>query len=52
MGNSAADDHLRWSMFPIVSSSSGMLEEPVRVSEEPKEYTVKRSEDILLRLPK
>ena len=37
--------------FPIVSSSSSTLEEPVYVSEEPKEYNAKPSEDIFLRLP-
>ena len=37
--------------FPIVSSSSSMLEEPVWVSEEPKEYNGKQSQDIFLRLP-
>ena len=37
--------------FPIVSSSSSMLEEPVRVNEEPKEFIVNQSKDILLRLP-
>ena len=31
--------------FPIVSSSSSMLEEPVQVSEEPKQYNTKQSED-------
>ena len=34
--------------FPIISST---LEEPVRVSEEPKEYIVNLCEDIFLKLP-
>ena len=37
--------------FPIVSSSSSRLEEPVYVIEEPNEYNAKPSEDIFLRLP-
>ena len=37
--------------FPIVSSSSSTLEEPVRVIEEPKEYIVNRSENTFIRLP-
>ena len=37
--------------FPIVSSSSSTLEEPVYVSEEPEEYNVKPREDILFRFP-
>ena len=37
--------------LPNVSSSSSTLEEPVRVSEETKEYIVNRSEEIFLRLP-
>ena len=37
--------------FPIISSSSSTLEEPVRVSEEPKEYIVNLCEDIFLKLP-
>ena len=36
------------SEFPIVSSRSSTLEEPVLVIEEPKEYNAKRSEDIFL----
>ena len=35
--------------FPIVSSSSSMLEEPFWVSEVPKEYNAKPSVDICLR---
>ena len=34
--------------FPIVSSSSSTIEEPVWVSEEPKEYSAKQSEDFFL----
>ena len=37
--------------FPIVSSSSSMLEEPVYVSEEPKQYNANPSEDICFWLP-
>ena len=37
--------------FTIVSSSSSTLEEPVRVSEEPKKYNAKQIEYIVLRLP-
>jgi hypothetical protein len=35
--------------FPIISSSSIKLEEPVWVSEKPREYNPKRSEEILQR---
>ena len=38
--------------FPIVSSSSSTLEEPVYVSEEPKDYNAKPIEVIFPELPK
>ena len=38
------------SEFPIVSSSSSTLEEPVWVSEEPNEYKAKKNEVTTTRL--